>query len=109
MPNRPVSTPHFNGVTRYIPQLCRLVFRVSPFGPESAALRRIIDNDLENFAEQNKSTVIYIRFKDIFTYFITLYFIRSEDHDEPSVSAEWLNGEIKVYPLSELVNIAQPC
>merc|ERR1711990_118560 len=87
MPNRPVQTPHLNGATRFIPQLCRLVFRVSPFGSESAPLRRVIDHELEHFAEENKSTVIYIR---------------SEDFDEPSVSAEWLNGEIQVYPLDKL-------
>ena len=60
-PTRPVRVPNFNGVNRVIPQLCRLVFRLCPSNAESAALRRVIDFDLEEFGQENEATVLYIR------------------------------------------------
>ena len=60
-PTRPVRVPNFNGVNRVIPQLCRLVFRLCPSNAESAALRRVIDFDLEAFGQENEATVLYIR------------------------------------------------
>lgn len=110
LPVRPIRTPHLNGVNGvFVPQLgiwlklsldhlvshyftykkARLVFRLCPYSEDSAAFRSFIDfHGLEEFASQNKATVVYIR---------------PEPNHPPQVSAEWLNGDIEVVSLQDMV------
>ena len=74
----------------FVPQLARLVFRLCPYSEDSAAVRSFIDfQGLEEFASENKATVVYIR---------------PEPNHRPQVSAEWLNGDIEVVSLQDMVS-----
>ncbi|CAG5095375.1 Oidioi.mRNA.OKI2018_I69.XSR.g14159.t1.cds [Oikopleura dioica] len=88
-PQRPVETPNFNGVRSFIPQLARLVFRLSPSAGQSAALRRYIDLELSTFADQNPCTVCYVRPDEEF----------SQGFTAPTVSAEYLDETRQVVDL----------
>ncbi|CBY23234.1 unnamed protein product [Oikopleura dioica] len=88
-PQRPVETPNLNGVKSYIPQLARLVFRLSPSAGQSASLRRYIDLELSEFADRNSCCVCYVRPDDEF----------SQGFTPPTVSAEYLDDSRQVVDL----------
>lgn len=85
-PIRPVEVPSYNGVTQYIPQLARMVIKVSTSSGSSAELRRFIDFVLPKFAEENPCAVIYVR---------------AEDSSPPSVAAEWLDETRQIIRLTD--------
>jgi len=88
-PHRPVETANLNGVKLYIPQLARLVFRLSPSAGQSASLRRYIELELSEFADRNPCCVVYVRPDDEF----------SQGFTAPTVSAEYLDDSRQVVDL----------
>ena len=68
LPHRPVETPAFNGVLGYVPQLARIVVRLSPSCARSADLRRYIDYELDRFAEENNCTVSITKINSRFIF-----------------------------------------
>lgn len=73
------STPMYNGVCSFIPQLHRVTLRFCRQSESSTGMRNFIRNQLSQFANENPSTVVYVqpvRFVFLFSYYFKRQNIR---------------------------------